>query len=118
LEHEPISEADREAISSFCREAAQSGLYHFDAAEKLVDWLEASGFDVLGDTDLRDEELTFQGSACPDVCAARAARLARMPRLRAAAAPGFTDRFLATLLHPEHRSHSRVRAVIGQRDAA
>jgi SAM-dependent methyltransferase len=115
LEHEPISEADRETIIRFCREAEQSGLYHFDAAERLVDWLEASGFNILGDTDLRDEELMFQGPANPEVFAAWAARLARMPRLRAAAAPGFTDRFLASLKHPDHRSHSRVRAVIGRR---
>ncbi|WP_246237371.1 class I SAM-dependent methyltransferase [Halovulum dunhuangense] len=115
LDHEPIGEADRETIGHFCREAAQAGLYHFDAAERLVDWLEASGFDVLGETDLHDEELTFTGPAPPDVLAAWAARLARMPRLRAAASPGFTDRFLASLTHPDHRSHSRVRAAIGRR---
>jgi SAM-dependent methyltransferase len=113
LDHEPISETDLETILRFYRESARAGLYHFDAAERLVEWLEASGFDVLSDIDLYDGELTFQGPADSDVDAAWRARLARMPRLRAAAGPGFADRFLATLRHQDHRSHSRVRAVIG-----
>jgi SAM-dependent methyltransferase len=114
LDHEPIGEADRRAVVRFCRESTHAGLYHFDAADRLVEWLETSGFGVLGGLDLEDGELTFQGPADPDVDAAWRARLARMPRLCSATAPGFADRFMATLRHPDHRSHSRVKAVIAK----
>lgn len=98
LDHEPISETDRNTILRFCRESARAGLYHFDAAKRLVEWLEASDFEVLGDFDLDDGELTFKGPADSDVDAAWRERLERMPRLCAAAGSGFVDRLA-------HRCH-------------
>lgn len=110
LDHDPMSDEDRAAIRAF---QTQNNLYDFRAGASLVDWMQSAGLRVEPATELRDQELTFQGPAETDVLTAWRQRLNRMPGLISAAPPGFADRFLETLASPRHRTLCTVHCVIG-----
>lgn len=109
--HEPLSERTRALFASYADEARAAGRYDFHSGRGMEAALERAGFAVERALDLTDLELSFEGSALPEVVLAWRARLDHMTLLQrhcGAAFEAVRDEFLACLARPDHRSTCRV----------
>jgi len=86
--------------------------------KKLNGHLAMAGFEVEAHRILNDQELSFQGSAAPDVLQAWADRLARMHLLQERARQArlsLNKDFLGCLGSPAHTTNCCVHFCIGRR---
>src|SRR5690606_15088286 len=67
LGHEPVDETTRELLQGHAERARSAGRYDFHMGGKLRRHLEASGFTVVSEFTLDDDELSFDGPASPEV---------------------------------------------------
>jgi SAM-dependent methyltransferase len=117
LGHEPRSDTTRDTIERFYGQAFEQRRYDFRVGRRLCSVLESQGFHV-STTELTDRELSFDGTALPEVLGAWHARFARMGGLKSFLGDrfaDFTDSFARTLQSPEHRALCRVVCCVGRR---
>lgn len=117
LGHEPRTDATRDTIERFYRDAFEKRRHDFRVGRRLASALESQGFHV-STTELPDRELAFDGPASTEVLEAWHARFARMGGLKAFLGEdfaGFTDGFLRALDSPQHRALCRVVCCVGTR---
>lgn len=117
LGHEPRSDAARDTVERFYRDALESRRYDFRAGQRLASTLESQGFHVTA-TELADRELALDGPASADVLEAWRARFSRMLGLQAflgSEFAAFVDGFIGTLESPRHRALCRVVCCVGRR---
>lgn len=118
LGHEPRSDATRDIVERFYRDAFEKRRYDFRAGRRLASTLESEGF-VVTTTELADRELAFDGRASPEVLEAWRTRFSRMAGLKTFLGSDFadfTDGFIAALESPQHRALCRVVCSVGRRD--
>ncbi|HEY6455123.1 MAG TPA: class I SAM-dependent methyltransferase [Steroidobacteraceae bacterium] len=118
LGHEPRTDATRDTIERFYRDAFEKHRYDFRAGQRLASTLETQGFSVAT-TELADRELAFDGPASPEVLKAWRARFSRMMGLKAFLGrdfPDFTDGFIGALESPQHRALCKVVCCVGRRN--
>jgi hypothetical protein len=118
LGHEPRSDATRDILERFYRDAFERRRYDFRAGRRLASTLESQGF-LVTTTELADRELAFDGSASPEVLKAWRARFSRMVGLKTFLGSDFadfTDDFIRALESPQHRTLCKVVCCIGRRD--
>jgi trans-aconitate methyltransferase len=118
LGHEPRSDAMRDTIDRFYREAFEKRRYDFRAGRRLASILQTQGFHVTA-IELADRELAFDGPASCEVVEAWCARISRMAGLKAflgSDLPDFTNGFIRALESPWHRALCRVVCCVGTRD--
>lgn len=118
LGHEPRSDATRDIVERFYRDAFEKRRYDFRAGRRLASTLESEGF-VVTTTELADRELAFDGRASPEVLEAWRTRFSRMAGLKTFLGSDFadfTDGFIAALESPQHRALCRVVCCVGRRD--
>ncbi len=118
LGHAPLAAEHVQAIQALYADARRAHRYDFLAGRELAGAVRAAGLRVIDETVLEDDELSFSGSAPPEVLAAWGDRLARMPRFRqllGTGFPRFERAFLDALASPEHRSTGRVMMVVAER---
>lgn len=82
LNHDPISQEHHEVIDNFYEDAYEGGRYDFKAGGKLRSLLQESGFNVIEDFILKDDELSGTGPVSSDVVVAWQQRFRRMGKLR------------------------------------
>ena len=115
--HEPMDPATSSLLEAYAREALASNRYDFHMGRKLRKHLEQAGFTVTDFRMLPDQELSFDGSAKPDVLEAWKSRLERMNALKRFCGDMFervrTD-FIAALSRDDHRSRANVYLSIGR----
>jgi len=119
LGHEPRSDATRDVLERFYRDALEKHRYDFRAGRRLTSALETQGFHVIT-TELADRELAFNGPASPEVLEAWRARFSRMAGLKTFLGgdfADFTDAFIGALESPQHRALCRVVCCVGQRSS-
>lgn len=118
LGHEPLPAEFRNAVTHFYAAARQSGRYDFEGGRKLGPALSAAGLELVQQTMLPDDELSFCGPASPEVIEAWRARLDRMEGLKAFLHDrfdAFEAAFLAALVSNQHQCTTRVTYVIARR---
>lgn len=118
LGHEPRSDATRDSIERFYRDALQKRRYDFRAGQRLPSTLEAQGFRVTT-AELADSELALDGPASPEVLTAWRARFSRMAGLKTflgSEFDDFTGSFIGALESPQHRALCKVVCCVGRRD--
>jgi ubiquinone/menaquinone biosynthesis C-methylase UbiE len=116
--HEPMSPAIAEKIARFYAESRTR--YDFEAGRKLASSAQAAGFTIVRETNLDDDELSFDGAASPEVLAAWRDRFERMSGLRShfgTEAPTVEGAILAALASPKHHSRAKVTFVVGRSHA-
>lgn len=116
--HEPLSPRAKELFRAYGDESFIAGRYDFQMGRKLREHLSNSGFSVLAELRLDDQELAFQGSAAPNVIDAWRMRLDRMTMLREFCGSEFDavrDEFLGCLARPDHRSTAQVYTCIARK---
>jgi len=116
--HEPFPNEFRDDIARFYEEAKRAGRYDFEAGRSLAGAARAAGLELLHESVLADDELSFAGAAKPDVLEAWRNRLDRMGGLKAFLGERFTnfaEAFAATLRSEHHSSRTRVIYVVAQR---
>ncbi len=109
--HEPVGERTRSLFDAYAREALAAGRYDFHMGRKLGDYLRRSGFAVAKEFTVRDDELSFDGPARPEVVDAWQTRLDGMKLLRDFCGPDFEalrSEFLECLTRPDHRCRAKV----------
>jgi trans-aconitate methyltransferase len=117
--HEPFPNEFRADVARFYQEAKRAGRYDFQAGRKLASAACAIGLELLHETVLADDELSFAGPAKRDVLDAWRNRLNRMGGLKAFLGDRFTkfeEAFTATLRSENHSSRTRVIYVIARRN--
>ncbi len=109
--HEPLSACTKSLFDGYAREALAAARYDFRMGRKLPDHLQRAGFAVSKALTVRDQELSFDGPAPPDVLEAWRNRLDRMTLLRGFCGDDFEPlrgEFLSCLVRPDHRSLAKV----------
>lgn len=117
LAHEPLSERTQQRIGKFYEEALKEGRHDFLVGRKIENALRDGGFRVTT-TDLKDKELSFNGSASSAVIQAWIDRLNRMGGLKTFLKDefvSFRDEFIECLASADHRSRCRVVCCVGSR---
>jgi len=117
LGHEPRSDATRDTIGRFYRDALEKSRYDFRAGRRLASVLAAQGFSVTT-TELADRELAFDGAASFEVLGAWRARLSRMEGLKNFLGSSFADFYdglVGALESPQHRALCKVVSCVGLR---
>jgi ubiquinone/menaquinone biosynthesis C-methylase UbiE len=117
--HEPLSDQTKSLFRTYAGDALAAGRYDFLMGRKLKDHLESSGFAVSRVLTLEDQELSFNGSARPEVLEAWRARFNRMAPLRDLCGPAFDEvqeEFLGCLMGSNHKSIAKVYCCIGYKD--
>ena len=115
--HEPLSERTRAILRAYADDALAAGRYDFQMGRKLRAHLEGAGFDVVGERELDDGELSFPGPAPAPVLEIWRDRLDRMRFLHEHCGASWEDvraELLAALAHGGHRSLARVRCCIAR----
>ena len=110
--HEPLGARTRSLLEAYARDALAAGRYDFHMGRRLAGHLERAGFAVTKALAVGDQELSFDGSARPEVLDAWRARFDRMTLLRDFCGPEFgqaRDEFLGCLARADHRSLATVR---------
>jgi len=113
--HHPLSDRTKAALDAFAREALELGHYDFCMGRKLRAYVEECGFTVHNEFTVPDQELSFTGSATPDIVSAWRARFDRLLRLQTRLGEDFAevrDEFLHCLRQPDHRSTAKVYCVV------
>jgi SAM-dependent methyltransferase len=116
--HEPFPPQFRQDLAGFYDEAKRAGRYDFKGGRRLATTARAVGLEILHESVLADDELSFVGAARPDVLEAWRERLQRMGGLKAFMGDRFNDfeeAFVATLTSEKHRSTTRVVFVVARR---
>jgi len=109
--HEPLSERTQWLLQSLVDDALATELYDFCMGRKLRDFVEQAGFTTSLVLTLPDQELSFQGSAIPEVVDAWRNRFQRLPHLRTICGsefPNVQEEFLSCLSRPDHASSAKV----------
>ncbi len=109
--HEPLSDRTKATLDAFAQDALTAGRYDFHMGRKLRGYLEQSGFTVTKTLTPKDQELSFDGPARPDVLDAWRARFDRMKVLREFCGTDFNlvrEEFLECLTRADHRSIAKV----------
>jgi SAM-dependent methyltransferase len=116
--HEPLGPRTRTLFEAYAKDALAAGRYDFHTGGRLQGHLERSGFAVIRDFTVEDQELSFSGPARADVLEAWRARFERMPLLRDFCGGDFDAvrrDFLGCLASSGHRSLATVRCWIATR---
>ncbi len=116
--HTPCPTRWSRELERFYEEARTAGRYDFQSGRRLAPALMAAGFDVVHESTLEDDELSFQGPATSDVLEAWQQRLDRMAGLRTFLGPSFEEfrrDFIDALTSPGHRSSTRVVMVVARK---
>lgn len=119
--HEPLSVGTKALLRDYAEDALTAGRYDFHMGRKLRDHLERSGFRVSKMLTLEDQELSFSGSARPDVLDAWRTRFERMKLLRDFCGPNIDqvqEEFLGCLTRTDHRSVAKVYCCIANKSGA
>eukprot|EP01040_Poterioochromonas_malhamensis_P003205 gene3205-3416_t len=82
LNHDPMSREHHEVIENFYEDAYVGGRYDFKAGGKLRSLLQDSGFNVIEELILKDDELSGKGPVSADVVVAWQQRFRRMGKLQ------------------------------------
>jgi len=117
LGHEPLSDKTRNTLQEFYEDALRGKRYDFKAGRKIRGALTNNGFSVTSFF-LEDKELSFNGSADPDVVKAWIDRFNRMGGLKAFLKDDFTrfkEEFLRCISSSDHQSRCKVICCIGTR---
>jgi len=118
LGHRPLKANTIQLMQQFEQQALQNKTYDFRMGSRLSQHMQSLGFQVVAETVVADEELSFQGPASPEVLQAWAGRLDRMQKLASMAGPSWPDvrtDFLTCLQLPDHSSSCKVVFVLGQK---
>ena len=119
--HTPFPTRWSRELERFYEEARTAGRHDFQSGRRLAPALRAAGFDVVHESTLEDDELSFQGPATSDVLEAWQQRLDRMAGLRSFLGSSFEDfrrDFIDALTSPGHRSSTRVVMVVARKAAS
>ncbi len=111
LTHSPMAPGQVAELERFYAASRAGRGYDFQCARRLAEAAERSGFRLVSEKDLHDEELSFDGPATPEVLEAWQARLARMVGLKrhfGERAPEIERAVLSALSSDQHRSGARV----------
>lgn len=95
--HSPCPTRWSRELERFYEEARTAGRHDFQSGRRLAPALRAAGFDVVHESTLEDDELSFQGPATSDVLEGVAAAVG--PDGRAPKLPGAVVRRLSARLH-------------------
>jgi ubiquinone/menaquinone biosynthesis C-methylase UbiE len=109
--HEPLGARTKALLEAYARDAFVANRYDFNMGRKLCDHLGQSGFTVSEVLTVDDQELSFAGSAHPEVIGAWRNRFDRMKLLRDFCGSEFEqvrEEFLSCLMHADHRSTAKV----------
>ena len=109
--HEPLTDRTKELLHGYAEESLAARRYDFRMGRKLTGYLEKAGFSVSKTLAVKDQELSFDGPAGPEVIDAWRARFARMKLLRDFCGPNWDQvqqEYLECLYHPDHKSLAKV----------
>ncbi len=116
--HVPLDVRTKALLEAYAEDALAAGRYDFHMGRKLKEHVERSGFTAWETLTLADQELSFSGSARPEVLEAWRSRFNRMTLLRDFCGPEFDrvqEEFLGCLMRADHRSLSKVHCCIASR---
>lgn len=109
--HTPMKDEYTQLIKKFYNNSYVNNNYDFESGKKLKSNLEKTGFKIVEEHILEDQELSFQGIADPEVLIGWKNRLDRMGGLKSffgESFDSFKKEFLTALEREDHISNCKV----------
>jgi len=118
--HDPLSSSTHELFKEYYCKQLEKSLYDFEMGSKLGGFLSEFGLSVIYEGNMYDPELTFNGTAKPEILSAWKSRFERMFIFRQFLGDikfeKIKDEFLDCLSNKDHSSGTIVKYIIASKE--
>lgn len=111
FDHEPLNLEHKDSIHTYYQYMRENEWYDFQMGENLKNQIKSLPLKIEKHLQIRDDELSFQGPASPDIYSAWEHRLSRMEGLKHFLGDKFqrfNDDFLSCIQSDKHHSSCKV----------